>query len=73
MSEEEMLNKIKELEERNKFLESVINRGSSGNTSAYNTIRLMIIEKVKKEVEQPEGLEQWQNKEIGRASCRERV
>ncbi|MCI8470366.1 MAG: hypothetical protein HFJ35_02580 [Clostridia bacterium] len=63
MSEEEMLNKIKELEERNKFLESVINRGSSGNTSAYNTIRLMIIEKVKKEVEQPEGLEQWQNKD----------
>lgn len=61
MSEQEMLNKIKELEERNEFLESVIARGSSGNTSAYNAIRLMIIEKVKNEVEQPEGLEEWQN------------
>ncbi len=63
MSEQEMLNKIKELEERNKFLESVIARGSTGNTSAYNAIRLMIIEKVKNEVEQPEGLEGWQNKD----------
>lgn len=51
MSEQEMLNKIKELEERNKFLESVIAKGSSGNISAYNSIRLMIIEKVNKEVE----------------------
>lgn len=63
MSEQEMLNKIKELEERNKFLESVINRGSSGNTSAYNSIRLMIVEKVQKEVEQLEGLKDWQNKD----------
>lgn len=63
MSEQEMLNKIKELEERNRFLESVIARGSSGNTSAYNAIRLMIIEKVKNEVEQPKGLEGWQNKD----------
>lgn len=61
MSEQEMLNKIKELEKRNKFLESVIARGSSGNTSAYNAIRLMIVEKVQKEVEQPQGLEEWQN------------
>lgn len=51
MSEQEMIDKIKELEERNKFLESVVNRGSSGNASAYNAIRLMIIEKVDKEVE----------------------
>ncbi len=63
MNEQEMLYKIKELEERNKFLESVINRGSSGNTSAYNSIRLMIIEKVKNEVEQLEELEDWQNKD----------
>lgn len=63
MSEQEMLNKIKELEERNKFLESVIARGSTGNTSAYNTIRLAIIEKVKNEVEQPECVEDWQNKD----------
>ncbi len=63
MSEQEMLNKIKELEKRNKFLESIVNRGSSGNTSAYNAIRLMIIEKVQKEVEQPQDLKDWQNKD----------
>ena len=63
MSEQEMLDKIKELEERNKFLESIVNRGSSGNTSAYNAIRLMIIEKVQKEVEQPENLKDWQKKD----------
>ncbi len=61
------MEKLKEenekLKERIKFLESVIARGSSGSTSAYNEIRLMIIEKVQKEVEQPEGLEQWQNKD----------
>lgn len=63
MSEQEMMARIKELEERNKFLENIVNRGSSGNTSAYNAIRLMIIEKVQKEVEQPEWLEEWQNRD----------
>lgn len=63
MSEQEMLNKIKELEERNKFLESIVNRGTSGNTSAYNAIRLMIIKKVQKEVELPQNLEEWQKKD----------
>lgn len=63
MSEQEMLNKIKELEERNRFLESIVNRGSSGNTSAYNAIRLMIIEKVDKEVYIPETLLDWQKKD----------
>lgn len=63
MSEQEMMARIKELEERNKFLESVLNRGSSGNTSAYNSIRMMIIEKVQKEVEQPQYLEDWKNKD----------
>lgn len=62
--------KIKELEEENKklkeriaFLESVLARGNTGNTSAYNAIRLFIIEKVKKEVEIPEYLEDWQKKD----------
>lgn len=59
---EELIKENKKLKERIAFLESVINRGSSGNTSAYNSIRLMIIEKVKNEVEQPEGLEEWKNK-----------
>ncbi len=53
----------KKLKERIAFLESIVNRGSSGNTSAYNAIRLMIIEKVEKEVEQLESLEEWQNKD----------
>lgn len=62
--------KIKELEEENQklreriaFLESVLARGNTGNTSAYNAIRLFIIEKVKKEVEIPEHLEDWQKKD----------
>lgn len=63
MTEQEMLDKIKELEERNQFLESIVNRGNTGNTSAYNAIRLMIIEKVQKEVEQPENLEDWQKRD----------
>ena len=62
MSEQELINENKALKDRIAFLESAINRGSSGNTSAYNAIRLMIVEKVQKEVEQPENLEGWQNK-----------
>lgn len=60
---EELIEENKKLKERIAFLESIVNRGSSGNTSAYNAIRLMIIEKVQKEVEQPENLEGWQNKD----------
>lgn len=60
---EELKKENEKLKERIKFLESVIARGSTGNTSAYNTIRLMIIEKVKNEVEQPEYVEDWQNKD----------
>lgn len=63
MSESELLEENKKLKERVAFLESIINRGSSGNTAAYNTIRMMIIEKVQKEVEQPENLKDWQNKD----------
>lgn len=63
MSENELLEENKQLKKRIIFLESVINRGSSGNTSAYNAIRLMIIEKVEKEVDVPETLEDWQKKD----------
>lgn len=63
MSENELLEENKQLKERIAFLESVMNRGSSGNTSAYNAIRLMIIEKVNKEVDIPETLEGWQKKD----------
>lgn len=63
MSEQELLEENKQLKERIALLESIVNRGSSGNTSAYNAIRLMIIEKVNKEVELPETLEGWQKKD----------
>ena len=57
---EELLEENKKLKERISFLEGVIARGNTGNTSAYNAIRLLIREKVKKEVEIPEHLEKWQ-------------
>lgn len=60
---EELMKENQELKERVKFLEGIINRGNKGNTSAYNTIRLMIIEKVQKEVEQLDNLKDWQNKD----------
>lgn len=63
MSESELLEENKKLKERVAFLESIVNRGSSGNTSAYNAIRLMIIEKVQKEVEQLDWLKDWQNRD----------
>lgn len=50
MNNQAIIEENKKLNERIKFLESIINRGSSGNTSAYNSIRTMIIEKVEKEV-----------------------
>lgn len=51
---EELLKENKELKERIEYLENILNRGNSGNTGAYNTIRGMIINKVKKEVVVPE-------------------
>lgn len=63
MSENELIEENKQLKERVKFLEGILNRGNAGNTSAYNAIRLMIMEKVQKEIEQPEGLKDWQKKD----------
>lgn len=62
MSEAELLEENRQLKERITALESILNRGSSGSTSAYNSIRTMIIEKVQKEVEIPEHLLGWQKK-----------
>lgn len=64
MSEEAMLEKIKELEEENKKLKRIIERGNRGNSNAYNTIRMEIMAKVDKEVIVPNGLENWQLKEL---------
>lgn len=61
--EDEILEENKRLKERVAFLEGIVNRGNSGSTSAYNSIRLMIVEKVQKEVEQPENLKEWMNKD----------
>ena len=58
---EELIEENKKLKERIKVLEEIINRGSSGNTSVYNDIRAMIVEKVRKEVNL-EQLEGWQRK-----------
>lgn len=60
---EEIIKENEKLKERIAFLENIVNRGNTGNTSAYNTIRLMIIEKVSKEVEIPDSLEEWQKKD----------
>lgn len=63
MTENELIEENKQLKERVKFLEGILNRGNAGNTSAYNAIRLMIMEKVQKEIEQSEGLKDWQKKD----------
>lgn len=64
MSEQELLEENQKLKERVEFLERIINRGSRGNTSAYNAIRTMIVEKVEKEYDltQFSNLKDWQIK-----------
>lgn len=49
MTNEELVRENKELKERIEFLEKVINKGNAGNSSAYSTIRLAIIEKADKD------------------------
>ena len=63
MTNEELMEENKQLRERIAFLERTMARGTTGSTSAYHEIRLMIIEKVDKEVEVPEYLENWQKKD----------
>lgn len=49
MTNEELERENKELKERIEFLEKVIKKGNTGNSSAYTMIRLAIVEKVDKE------------------------
>ena len=63
MSEQELIEENKKLKERIVFLEKTLSRGNTGNTSAYNAIRLMIMEKVEKEVDIPDTLLDWQKKD----------
>lgn len=60
----EVLKENEKLKERIKVLEDMLHRGSTGNCSAYNTIREMIIGKVQKEINVPEGLEEWKKKDM---------
>lgn len=55
MSNEELLEENQKLKERVKYLENILNRGNTGNISAYNTIRGMIINKVQNELIVPES------------------
>ena len=71
MTENELKEENKQLKERIKYLEGILNRGNAGNTSAYNAIRLMIIEKVQKEVELPKELEDWKKESYIQAKERQ--
>lgn len=61
MSESELLEENKKLKERVAYLENIINRGTSGNSGAYNNIRGMIINKVENEIDLTK-YEEWQRK-----------
>jgi len=71
MTEQEMLDRIKELEEENKSLKDLLNRGNSGHTSAYNSIRAMIIAKVEKEIDFSQ-IEEW-NVKFKRQKCERQI
>ena len=60
--ENELLEENKKLKERVEKLELLLERKSGSSTRAYDEIRAMIINKVNKEVEQPEYLEEWKKK-----------
>ncbi len=61
MTNEELERENQELKERIEFLEKIINKGNAGNSSAYNAIRLAIVEKVDKEFDVTK-FEDWQRK-----------
>ena len=61
MSEAELLEENKKLKEKITYLENIINRGNTGNSNAYNTIRGMIINKVANEYDTSQ-FEEWQRK-----------
>ena len=70
MTIEELEKENKELKERVKFLESIVNKGSTGNTAVYNTIRTMIKEKVYPII--PED-DDWRGKDYKRTKVERKV
>lgn len=64
MSEQDLIEENKKLKERIAYLENIIDRGNEGNSSAYNAIRGLIINKVATEynLAQFENLDNWQKK-----------
>ena len=50
------------LKERVRYLENIINRGNSGNSTAYSTIRGMIINKVEQEIDFTQYKDEWTRK-----------
>ena len=78
MCESELKEKIRTLEQENEelkqrviTLETMIKRGSSGNTSAYTQVRAMIVEKVRNEV--PEDINDWRGKDHKRIKAERKV
>ena len=61
MTESELLKENKQLKERIEYLENILNKGNTGNSSAYSAIRGMIINKVTKEYDVSQ-FEEWQRK-----------
>ena len=64
MNMQELLDENYKLKEKIKELENLLQRKSGSSSRAYDEIRAMIINKVDKEIEKPEYLEEWQKKMI---------
>lgn len=60
---EELIKENQELKERIQELELLLKRKSGSSSRAYDEIRAMIINKVSKEVNVPESLEDWQKRD----------
>ena len=64
MGEQELIAENGKLKERIKELEELLKRKSGSSSRAYDEIRAMIINKVSKEVDIPNNLQDWQKKDL---------
>lgn len=60
---EKLKEENRKLKERVEELELLLQRKNGSSSRAYEQIRAMTITKVEKEVEEPEGLKDWQKKD----------